>query len=84
MLKQKLTRRNKIANVGVIVIETNNQSYNKRMQYIHDWVGKVIHKEFFKKFKFYHMNKWYMHNAESVLDNETHKVLWDCGIQTGT
>ena len=28
----------------------------------HDWVGKVIHWEMYKKFKFDHMNKWYMHN----------------------
>ena len=28
----------------------------------HDWVGKVIHWEMCKKFKFDHTNKWYMHN----------------------
>ena len=28
------------------------------------------------------MNKWYMHNPESVLENETHKLLWDFEIQT--
>ena len=28
------------------------------------------------------MNKWYMHNPESVLENETHKFLWDFDIQT--
>ena len=22
-----------------------------------------------------HMNKWYMHNPESVLENDTHKLL---------
>ena len=27
----------------------------------HDWVGKVIHWEMCKKFKFDHTNKWYMH-----------------------
>ena len=30
-----------------------------------------------KKLKFDHTNKWYMHNLESVLENETHKLLWD-------
>ena len=34
----------------------------------HDWVGKVIHWELGKKFKFEHTNKWYMHNLESVLE----------------
>ena len=23
------------------------------------------------------MNKWYMHNLESVLENEMYKILWD-------
>ena len=45
-------------------------------------VGKVIHWEMCKKFKFDHMNKWYMHNPASVLENDTHKVLWDFDIQT--
>ncbi len=33
-----------------------------------------------KKFKFDHMNKWYMHNL--VLENDVHKLLWDFDIQT--
>ena len=28
------------------------------------------------------MNKWYMHNSESVQENGTHKLLWDFEIQT--
>ena len=28
------------------------------------------------------MNKWYMHYPESVLESETHKILWDFEIQT--
>ena len=28
------------------------------------------------------MNKWYIHNPESVLENETHKLFWDFDIQT--
>ena len=30
-----------------------------------------------KKFKSDHANKWYMHNPASVLENDTHKLLWD-------
>ena len=41
----------------------------------HDWVGKVIHWEMCKKYKFDHTNKWYMHNPASVLENDTHKLL---------
>ena len=39
----------------------------------HDWVGKV---------KFDHTNKWYIHNPTSILENDTHKLLWDFEIQT--
>ena len=48
----------------------------------HDWVGKVIEWELYKKFKFDHTNQCYMHNPESVQENETQKVLWDFEIQT--
>ena len=48
----------------------------------YDWVGKVIHWEMCKKFKFDHTNKLYMHNRAPVLENDTHKLLWDFNIQT--
>ena len=48
----------------------------------HDWMSKVINWEMCKKLKFDHMNKWYMHNPASVLENDTHKLLWDFDIQT--
>ena len=41
----------------------------------HDWVGKGIHWELCKKFKFDHANKWYTHNPEPVQENDTHKLL---------
>ena len=44
-----------------------------------DWVGKV---GMCKKFKFDHTNKWYMHNPAPVLENDTHKLLWDFDIHT--
>ena len=28
------------------------------------------------------MNKWYMHNPELVLENNTRKLLWDFDIHT--
>ena len=48
----------------------------------HDWEDKVIHREICKKFKFDNTNKWYMHNPALVLENDTHKLLWDFDIQT--
>ena len=35
-----------------------------------------------KKLKFDHTNKQYMHNPASVIENNTHKLLWDFDIQT--
>ena len=48
----------------------------------HNWVSKLILWEMCKKFKFYLTNKWYMHNPAPVLENDTHKLLWDFNIQT--
>ena len=48
----------------------------------HDEVGKLIHWELCKKFKFDHTNKWFLHNPASVLENETYKLLWNFDIQT--
>ena len=42
-----------------------------------EWLAKKI----CKKFKFDHTNKWYMHNPAPVLENYTHKLLWDFNIQ---
>ena len=35
-----------------------------------------------KRLKFDHTNKCYMHNPAPVLENDTHKLLWDFDIQT--
>ena len=48
----------------------------------HDWVGKVIHREMCKKSKFEHTNKWYMHSQAPVIENDTHKLVWDFDIHT--
>ena len=48
----------------------------------HDRVGKVIHWEMCKKFKFDYTNEWCMHNPAPVLENDSHKLLWDFNIQT--
>ena len=48
----------------------------------HGWVGKVILWEMCKKLKLDHTNKWNMHNPAPVLENNTHKLLWDFDIYT--
>ena len=48
----------------------------------HNWISKVIHWEMCKKFRFDHINKWHMHNPALVLENDTHKLIWDFDIQT--
>ena len=35
-----------------------------------------------QKMKIDHTIKWYLHNTKSVLENKTHKLLWDYEIQT--
>ena len=55
------------------------QKENKSKHY---WVGKVVHWEMCKKFKFDHTNKWFMHNPAPVLENDTNKLLWDFDVQT--
>ena len=53
----------------------------KKYKARHNWVGKVIHWEMCKELKFDHTNKCYMHNPAPVLENDTHKLLWDFNIQ---
>ena len=47
----------------------------------HEWVGEVIHRESCKRLNFDHTTKGYMHKPESILENGTHKILWDFKIQ---
>ena len=35
-----------------------------------------------QEFQFDHTNKWYMHNPAPVVENDSHKLLWDFNIQT--
>ena len=64
------------------IISECSKLAQKKYKARHDWVGKVIHWEMCKKFKFDHANKWYMHNQAPVLENDSHKLQWDFDIQT--
>ena len=44
-------------------------------------MGKVIHWYLCKTLKLDHNTKWYMHKRESVLENETYKILGNFEIQ---
>ena len=46
-----------------------------------NWVGKMIHRELCKKLKFDLSTKWSWQKPELVLENETHKILWEFEIQ---
>ena len=48
----------------------------------HDWVGKVIHWEMCKKYKFDYTNKWHTRKPAPVQENNTHKLPWDFDIHT--
>ena len=48
----------------------------------HDWVGRRIHWNICRKFGLHVSEKWYNHEPESVVENDTYKVLWDFNIQT--
>ena len=58
------------------IISKCSKLAQKKYKSRHDWVGKVIHWEMWKKYKFDHANKWYMHNPAPVLENDTHELLW--------
>ena len=66
----------------IMIISECSKLAQREYKARHDWVGKVIHWEMCKKFKFDHTNKWYMHNPAPFLENATHKLLWDFNIQT--
>ena len=62
------------------IISKCSELAQKEYKTRHDWVGKVFHWKMYKKFKFDHTNKWYMRNPAPVLENDTHKLLWDFDI----
>ena len=64
------------------IISKCSKLAQKKYKARHDWMGKVIHWEMRKKLKFDHANKWYMHNRAPVLENDSHKLLWDFDVQT--
>ena len=56
------------------IISEGSKLAQKEYKTRHDWVGKAIHWEMCKKFKFVDTNKWYMHNPAPVRENDAHKL----------
>ena len=52
-------------------MQQTTKEYNSK----HDWVGKLTHRELCKKSRFVHDNKCFIHKLDSVLKNETYKIL---------
>ena len=48
----------------------------------HDWVGRKRHWEVCRKSGFDVNEKWYKHEPEKVVENDSSKILWDFTIQT--
>ena len=67
--------------VNPIVKKCNNLA-QKEYKTRHNWISKVMHWKLCKRLKFDHTTKSYVNKSESVLENETHKILWDFEIQT--
>ena len=67
--------------INHIISDCSNLA-QKEYKVRHDWVGKVVHWEMCRKFQFNHTKKWCMHNPAPVLENDSHKLLWDFSIQT--
>ena len=81
-VKAKIDKRQKRGDIDYVDDTINHiiseySKWAKEYKTRHYWVGKVICWYLCKKFKFDHTNKWYMHNSESFLENEAHKILWD-------
>ena len=63
------------------IISEYSKLAQKEYKTRNDGADKVIYWKICKKFEFNHTNKWYIHNPVSVLENDTHKLQWDFGIQ---
>ena len=64
------------------IISECSKLAQKEYKASYDRVGKMIQWDMCMNFKFDHTNKWCMHNPAPVLENDTHKLLWDFNIQT--
>ena len=55
------------------------QRENKRR---HHWIGRCIHWEICGAIGIHVKSKWYQHQPEAVIENDSCKILWDFTVQT--
>ena len=48
----------------------------------HDWIGRHIHWEICGANGVHVKSKWYEHQSEMVIDNDSCKIVWDFTVQT--
>ena len=68
---KQINNNNRDETINYIISECSKIA-QKEYKTRHNCVGKVIHRELYKKFKFDYTNKWCMHNPTSVLYNHHH------------
>ena len=59
------------------IISKSSQQTENEYKTRHSWLGKVIQWELCKKLKSDHTTKWYIPKSESILENETYKIVKD-------
>ena len=67
--------------IAHIVSECKKLAQKYYKDWRHDKVAIIIHWQLCKKFGMEHAEKWYEHTAESVVENEDVKILWDMKLQ---
>ena len=78
-IKAKIVETDKTVNhIKSECIDLTQKKYKLR----HDRLRKVIDWELCKRLKFDNITKWHWPKPETVLENETHKILRDFEIQT--
>ena len=68
--------------VQIIIVSGCSKHAQRECKRRHDNLGKVVHWKLARKCNFEAGDKWYEHEAESVLENKDYKILWDFSIQT--
>ena len=58
-----------------------SQTCSERVQKKHDLVGRGIHWEICRANGIHVKSKWYEHQPEAVIENDSCKILWDFTVQ---
>ena len=77
LCKMRGTRNEAIPHIVTECEKLAQKEYNWR----HDSAGRYVHWQFCEKLGFNRARLWYEHEPESVVENESFKILWDFTIQ---